>query len=85
LLVVQQHWRYQDKTNLNTHEHLHSAFWTNLRPLLQDWTAQGDQIILGMDANKDIRTPEIIDFFKEFNMTEIILAAHRQEVPPTQN
>jgi len=38
-----------------------------------------------MDANKDIRTPEIIDFFKEFNMTEIILAAHRQEVPPTQN
>jgi len=85
LSVVQQHWRYQNQTHLDKQEHLCSAFWTDLQPLLHEWTEQGDQIILGVDANKDIHTPEITVFFEDFGMTEVILSTHGQEVPPTQN
>jgi len=54
LSVLQQHWQYQNRTQPDNTQHPRSTFWTNLRPLLQDWTTKGDQIILGIDANEDI-------------------------------
>jgi len=85
LSVLQQHWQYQDQTQLDNTEHPHSTFWTNLRPLFQDWTTQGDQIILSIDTNEDIQNPEITAFFAEFGMSEAILTTHGQEAPPIQN
>jgi len=46
---------------------------------------QGDQIIMGVDANEDIWNPDITSFFDEFGMTKAILAKHGQDAPPTQN
>jgi len=42
---------------------------------------QGDHIILSIDANEDIQNPEIITFFDEFGMSEVILATHGQDAP----
>jgi len=74
LLVLQQHWRYQDQTQQEHTKHPCKAFWTDLKPLLQEWTMQGDHIILGINANKDIQNPEITAFFDEFGMSKVILA-----------
>jgi len=82
LSVIQQHWQYQEALQPDNLEHPHSTFWTDLRPLLQEWTMQGNQIIMGIDANKDIRTQEITSFFNEFGMSKVILAAHGQDAPP---
>jgi len=82
--VIQQHWQYQDLQPDNP-EHPHSAFWTTLQPILQEWMTNGDQIIMGSDANEDIRTNEITSFFNKFGMSEAILVAHGQDAPPTQN
>jgi len=40
---------------------------------------------MGVNANEDIRNPDITAFFNEFGMTKLILAKTRQEAPPTQN
>jgi len=50
-----------------------------------EWTEQGDQIIMGVDVNKDIQTDEITAFFKEFGMADITLKKHRQDALATQN
>jgi len=83
--VLQQHWWHQDESTPNNTEHPCSAFWTDLRPILQDWATQGNQIIMGLDANEDIWTPEIRAFFHKFGMSESIIVAHGQEAPPTHN
>jgi len=54
LSVLQQHCQYQDKLTPDKTEHPRSAFWTDLQPILQEWAMQGNQIIMGLDANKDI-------------------------------
>jgi len=85
LSVLQQHWHYQDKLQQENMEHPWSTFWTDLQLLLQEWTTQRHQIIMGLDANEDICTQDIIAFFHEFGMSKSIVVAHRHETPPTQN
>jgi len=40
---------------------------------------------MGLDANEDICTLDIIEFFHKFGMSKSIVAAHRHAAPPTQN
>jgi len=40
---------------------------------------------MGINANNDIRNPNITTFYEEFGMTKIIIAKHGQEAPLTQN
>jgi len=37
LSVIQQHWLHQDESTPDKTEHPHSAFWTDLWPILQEW------------------------------------------------
>jgi len=85
LSVLQQHWQYLDQYQPDNKAHPCNLFWTDLRTILQQWMDQGDQIIMGIDANKDIQHPDITTFYDEFGMTKILIAKHRQEAPPTQN
>jgi len=64
LSVLQQHWRFFDQQP-EQREHPRTTFWTDLQPQLQEWTAQGDHIIMGLDANEDIWDPDIKTFFSE--------------------
>jgi len=85
LSVLQQHWRYLDQTQPDNTPHPCNLFWTDLRTVLQQWTDQGDQIIMGIDANKDIHHPDITTFYDKFGMTEILINKHGNDTPPTQN
>jgi len=79
------HWQYLNQHQSESLTHPRTVFWTDLRHILQEWTEQGDQIIMGINVNEDIRTAEITAFFDKFGMAKVILAKHRQEAPPTQN
>jgi len=68
-----------------TTKHTPTIFWTDLRTILQQWTDQGDQIIMGINANEDIWHPDITTFYNKFRMTKIIINKHGQDAPPTQN
>ncbi len=57
----------------------------DLQKVLTEWMEQGDQIIMGVDVNEDIRMEEIMAFFDKFGMANIMLMKHGQEAPATQN
>jgi len=85
LSVTQQHWRH-----LTTQSpegavvgHPRTLFWTDLKPLLQTWSDDGEQILMGVDTNDLINLPEITEYFNTIGMTEAILHRHGQDAPPT--
>jgi hypothetical protein len=47
-----------------------------------DWIEEGDQLIIGIDANEDVRTGATAEFFKALGMRKAILAKHNQVSPP---
>jgi len=76
LSVLQQHWQYLDHHQPENTAHPRNVFWTDLQHILQEWMEQGNQIIMGVNANDDIRNSDITSFFNEFGVTEVILAKH---------
>ena len=52
---------------------------------LDKWIEAGDNILLFIDANTDVREQEITDFFDKRQMREIILLKHGRQCPATQN
>jgi len=63
-------------------EHPRTQFWKDLKPLLQAWSNDGEQILMGVDANDIINHPEITEFFNTLGMMEAILHRHGQDAPP---
>jgi hypothetical protein len=59
-----------------------SAFYTNLLAEVTAWKAQGDQIVIGINANKDIRHGGTAKIFADMDMREVITDAHRHRDPP---
>jgi len=84
LSVTQQHWRHLTSQSPagTTVAHPRTQFWTDLRPLLQAWSDDGEQILIGLDANEKVNTPEITKYFHSLGMTEAILHRHGQDAPP---
>jgi len=85
LSVTQQHWRHltlQSPKGAQV-EHPRIQFWKDLKPLLQAWSNDGEQIIMGIDANETINQPEITEYFNSVGMTEAILHRHGTDAPPT--
>ena len=78
-----QHERYlqSKKRDISPRE----AFYEDLAPLLNEWKAQGDHIIITLDANEDVRTGATASFFNKFDMKECILHRHRRMSPPATN
>jgi len=85
LLVLQQQWWYLDQNQPENANHPWKRFWMDLQKVLTEWMEQGDQIIMGVDVNEDIRMEEIMAFFDKFGMANIMLMKHGQEAPATQN
>ena len=52
------------------------AFFEDLDTEIQMWTLAGDQIILGMDVNEDIRHPDIIKWRDKWSLVEPLHNAH---------
>jgi len=85
LSVMQQHWRHltQQSPEGAVVEHPRNLFWKDLKPLLQTWSDDGEQILMGVNANDLVNLPEITEYFNTLGMTEAILHRHGQDAPPT--
>jgi len=71
LLVNQQHWRAFEG-NKAWNKHPHTQFWNDLRLLLASWVESGNQILIAMDVNNDIQSPNMHSFFQSFGMSKAI-------------
>jgi hypothetical protein len=49
---------------------------------LVKWKGLGDHILLGMDANKDVRCGEVHAVFQAAGLSELILDLHSDQSPP---
>jgi hypothetical protein len=58
-------------------------FTEDLLVCLQEWVDAGDQIVLLMDANEDVREGELADKLAEVGLTDLIMGRHGREGPPT--
>jgi hypothetical protein len=57
-------------------------FYYDLKKEVSKWKNEGCHIIIGIDANEDVRTGATAEFFKEAGMREIILHTHKKNSPP---
>ena len=58
------------------------AFYDDLFDEITKWKTLGDHIIIGLDANEDVRTGMMYETFRSLGMTEIILKLHGHRSPP---
>ena len=58
-------------------------FVKDLKHQLQEWLEEGDHIIVGLDANDDVRKSPIQKMFRELGMRESILDMHPADPPET--
>jgi hypothetical protein len=62
------------------------ALMEDLQKAIKDWKAAGDHIVIGMDANEDVRKGTVHDTFAALGLREAILEKHHDQSPPaTQN
>ena len=66
---------------LNDHCHPRTAILQDVLQLVDTWKALGDHVIIGMDANEDVRQGEVYDLFHEAGLTEVILDLHHDLGP----
>ena len=59
-----------------------NLFDKQLEDLLALWKLSGDHIILGIDANEDIRSGKINSMTKLLGMRDAVLDLHDQTEPP---
>jgi len=45
---------------------------------IQEWTQEGDQVIVGGDLNEEIRGPAIKEFFASLGMPNLIFQNHNE-------
>src|SRR4051794_33667139 len=57
----------------------------NLRKDIEAWIQAGDQIILGINTNKDICAGNMAQFLKKHGLSKAILAKNNQSPLTTQN
>ena len=59
-----------------------SAILEDVLQLVATWKALGDHVIIGMDANEDVRKGEVHTLFHQAGLTEVILDLHHDLSPP---
>jgi hypothetical protein len=70
----------------NDHRNPITALLEDLTMAITEWNAAGDHIIIGMDANEDVRQGTVHDMFAALGLREGILDKHKDKSPPaTQN
>ena len=78
--VYSQHERYFGKHKRQVCPR--AALYEDLFTAISEWKTQGDHILVGIDANEDVRTGDTKDFFRAQDMREIILDQHSTKSPP---
>jgi hypothetical protein len=82
--VFQQHARALGKNN--DFRNPRKALLEDLVTAIRGWMESGDHIILGMDANEDVRGGDVNSFLQQVSLREVILELHSDSSPPaTQN
>ena len=59
-----------------------TATFQDVLQLVAIWKELGDHVIIGMDANEDVRHGEVQDIFHTAGLTEVILDLHQDLSPP---
>jgi hypothetical protein len=59
------------------------AFIRDLSEDLDNWIGQGEQVIVALDANEDLRRGPMSMAFQQCNMREVLLTRHGKNAPPT--
>ena len=59
-----------------------TAIYEDLFMECTEWMDEGDQLIIGIDANEDVCTGATAEFFQTLGMREAILDKHNQLSPP---
>ena len=62
-----------------------AAFTEDLENSIKAWVESGDQVVLGIDANEDIRKGKFRDAMNRAGLVEIISHLHGEDLPRTQN
>lgn len=78
--VQAQHERFFGKEGRD--EGPREAFYTDLMADVIAWKALGDHIVIGLDANEDVRRGDTATIFASLGMREVILDAHANKSPP---
>ena len=78
--VNQQHQRYLTTKKRNNEPR--EALYKDLFEEILLWKEEGNQLIIGMDANEDVRTGATAEFFLAAGMQEAILDWHKESSPP---
>ena len=76
-----QHIRYFSKKGI-TSPNPRDLFDDNLIALLQIILVNGDNVVLGIDMNEDVRTGKLAKQLKELGLIDLILSTHPLESPP---
>jgi hypothetical protein len=59
------------------------AFIRDLCAEMDEWIEQGEQLIIALDANEDLRSGPVARAFKQRDMREVLLMRHGGNAPPT--
>lgn len=78
LTVASQHLHYFETHDVR-HQQPRSAFLADLGAALQQWNDAGEQIILGMDANEDVRSNNMMQWTRDSHLVN----AHTTLFPHT--
>lgn len=76
----------QQKNYLETQDDDHcprAAFTQDLQKAIQEWLDKGEQIVLMLDANDDIRTGKFAQAMRDIGLTEATTLQHGNAGPPT--
>jgi len=83
LSVYNQHRRFF--YNNNDDRCPRQAFLEDLSAEIQTWLDLGDQLMIALDLNEDIRSSTIQSLFASLGLTELLTHRHGRNAPPTYN
>ncbi|CAB9531157.1 expressed unknown protein [Seminavis robusta] len=81
--TYRQHMNYYREQG--RHQCARLLFLEDLRDQLAEWAALGDELIVGLDANEDVRDGAVKDMFSSLNMRDAVLSRHGNNPPETMN
>ena len=79
--VYAQHQRYFDEQRDDICPR--EAFIRDLCVALDIWLERGEQLIVALDANEDLRNGPVATALQSHNLREVLLTKHGQNAPPT--
>jgi len=57
------------------------VFWEDLAEDIEEAQAEGDQVLLLMDINKDVKGPMTKKYIKAMGLVEAIMTLHKSKPP----